>query len=331
MKPAPGGPYAPAAAAHDAGASRQPAAPPPRVPANRPAPPVTGRPRGDPSCPTPRWCRGRGRWRSRPWSAASPASPGSCCWPPSSAPRWPAHSRWPISCRTSIAALVLEATFTAIFVPVLARAEQGDPDGGAAFVRRLVTLTTTLLLFATALSVLAAPAAGAVDARPQPTGQRAADHRLRLPAAAAGALLRPDVGVHGDPEHPQRIRADRPGRPSSTTSSRSRPWGCTWRFPASFRSIPSRWATPSCWCSASAPPWAFSRRPRCCWSRCAANGSACARCGASTSGSSASATMAAAMVLYVADQPARPGRRQPNRQHGSGFRARRSTTTPGWC
>jgi putative peptidoglycan lipid II flippase len=56
-----------------------------------------------------------------------------------------------------VAALVLEATFTAIFVPVLARAEQGDPDGGAAFVRRLVTLTTTLLLIATALSVLAAP------------------------------------------------------------------------------------------------------------------------------------------------------------------------------
>ena len=56
-----------------------------------------------------------------------------------------------------VAALVLEATFTAIFVPVLARAEQGDPDGGAAFVRRLVTLTTTLLLLATVLSVLAAP------------------------------------------------------------------------------------------------------------------------------------------------------------------------------
>ena len=56
-----------------------------------------------------------------------------------------------------VAALVLEATFTAIFVPVLARAEQGDPDGGAAFVRRLVTLTTALLVLATALSVLAAP------------------------------------------------------------------------------------------------------------------------------------------------------------------------------
>lgn len=56
-----------------------------------------------------------------------------------------------------IAALVLEATFTAIFVPVLARAERDDPDGGEAFVRRLVTLATTVLLFATTLSVAAAP------------------------------------------------------------------------------------------------------------------------------------------------------------------------------
>src|SRR5271166_1242197 len=56
-----------------------------------------------------------------------------------------------------VAALVLEATFTAIFVPVLARAEQDDPDRGAAFVRRLVTLATTLLLVTTLLSVAAAP------------------------------------------------------------------------------------------------------------------------------------------------------------------------------
>lgn len=56
-----------------------------------------------------------------------------------------------------IAALVLEATFTAIFVPVLARAERDDPDGGTAFVRRLVTLATALLLFATVLSVALAP------------------------------------------------------------------------------------------------------------------------------------------------------------------------------
>ena len=56
-----------------------------------------------------------------------------------------------------IAALVLEATFTAIFVPVLARAERDDPDGGEAFVRRLVTLATTVLLVATVLSVAGAP------------------------------------------------------------------------------------------------------------------------------------------------------------------------------
>ncbi len=56
-----------------------------------------------------------------------------------------------------IAALVLEATFTAIFVPVLARAERDDADGGEAFVRRLVTLATTVLLAATVASVAAAP------------------------------------------------------------------------------------------------------------------------------------------------------------------------------
>jgi putative peptidoglycan lipid II flippase len=56
-----------------------------------------------------------------------------------------------------VAALVLEATFTAIFVPVLARAEQDDADGGAAFVRRLVTLATVVLLGTTLLSVAAAP------------------------------------------------------------------------------------------------------------------------------------------------------------------------------
>ncbi|HET7666375.1 MAG TPA: lipid II flippase MurJ [Mycobacterium sp.] len=56
-----------------------------------------------------------------------------------------------------IAALVLEATFTAIFVPVLARAERDDPDGGTAFVRRLVTLATALLVVVTVVSVAASP------------------------------------------------------------------------------------------------------------------------------------------------------------------------------
>ena len=57
-----------------------------------------------------------------------------------------------------IAALVLEATFTAMFIPVLARAERDDPDGGTEFVRRLFTLATTLVVVATVLSVAAAPA-----------------------------------------------------------------------------------------------------------------------------------------------------------------------------
>ncbi|MBS4728126.1 murein biosynthesis integral membrane protein MurJ [Mycobacterium sp. SM1] len=56
-----------------------------------------------------------------------------------------------------VAALVLEATFTAIFVPVLARAEQDDPDQGESFVRRLVTLASCLLVVTTVVSVLAAP------------------------------------------------------------------------------------------------------------------------------------------------------------------------------
>ena len=86
-----------------------------------------------------------------------------------------------------IAALVLEATFTAIFVPVLARAERDDPDGGTAFVRRLVTLATALLLVATVVSVAAAPLAGPADAGQRPAGQPITDHRVRLPAAAAGA------------------------------------------------------------------------------------------------------------------------------------------------
>ncbi len=56
-----------------------------------------------------------------------------------------------------IAALVLEATFTAIFVPVLARAERDDPDGGSAFIRRLLTLATTLLIVVTIISTAGAP------------------------------------------------------------------------------------------------------------------------------------------------------------------------------
>jgi len=53
-----------------------------------------------------------------------------------------------------ISELVLGAVLTSIVVPVLVRAEREDPDGGAAFVRRLFTMSLTVLavaaLFATA-------------------------------------------------------------------------------------------------------------------------------------------------------------------------------------
>ena len=110
-----------------------------------------------------------------------------------------------------VAALVLEATFTAIFVPVLARAERDDADGGTAFVRRLFTLATALLLIATVLSVVAAPLLVRLMLGDDPQVDRALDHGVRLPAAAASHLLRPVVGVHGNPEHPQRIRSPRLG------------------------------------------------------------------------------------------------------------------------
>ena len=254
-----------------------------------PAGPHRGGGPGARNCPTRRWCPGRGAWRSRLWSAGSPASPASCCWPPSSAPRCRSAFSVANQLPNLIAALVLEATFTAIFVPVLARAERDDPDGGTAFVRRLVTLATALLLVVTAAVGGRRSAAGSADAGQRPAGQPVADHRVRLPAAAPGVLLRPVVGVHGDPEHPQRLRPAGLGAGGATTSSRSPRWGCMCLYRASFRSIPSRWAMPSCWCSASAPRSACSPRPRCCWWPSAGSGSACARCGASTTGSRSSA------------------------------------------
>ncbi|MEV0946964.1 murein biosynthesis integral membrane protein MurJ [Rhodococcus sp. NPDC049939] len=56
-----------------------------------------------------------------------------------------------------IAELVLGAVLTAIVVPVLVRAERDDPDGGAAFVRRLFTATCILLGTAALLATAAAP------------------------------------------------------------------------------------------------------------------------------------------------------------------------------
>ncbi|MEU7629964.1 murein biosynthesis integral membrane protein MurJ [Nocardia sp. NPDC049220] len=56
-----------------------------------------------------------------------------------------------------IAELVLGAVLTAIVVPTLVRAEQEDPDRGAAFVRRLVTAAFVVLATAALLATAAAP------------------------------------------------------------------------------------------------------------------------------------------------------------------------------
>ncbi|WP_407939479.1 lipid II flippase MurJ [Nocardia terrae] len=58
---------------------------------------------------------------------------------------------------TMISELLLGAVLTAIVVPTLVRAEKEDPDGGAAFVRRLVTAAGTVLAIGTMLAIAAAP------------------------------------------------------------------------------------------------------------------------------------------------------------------------------
>ena len=56
-----------------------------------------------------------------------------------------------------ITELVLGAVLTSLVVPVLVRAEKEDPDRGAAFIRRLFTITVALMGTITVLSVAAAP------------------------------------------------------------------------------------------------------------------------------------------------------------------------------
>ncbi|WKK62595.1 murein biosynthesis integral membrane protein MurJ [Corynebacterium sp. P8-C1] len=56
-----------------------------------------------------------------------------------------------------ITEIVLGSVLTALVVPVLVRAEKEDPDRGAAFIRRLFTLTVTLLTAVTLLTVVGAP------------------------------------------------------------------------------------------------------------------------------------------------------------------------------
>lgn len=56
-----------------------------------------------------------------------------------------------------ITEIVLGSVMTALVVPVLVRAEKEDPDRGAMFIRRLFTLTVSLLTVVTILAVALAP------------------------------------------------------------------------------------------------------------------------------------------------------------------------------
>lgn len=56
-----------------------------------------------------------------------------------------------------ITEIVLGSVMTSLVVPVLVRAEKEDPDRGAAFIRRLFTLTVSLLTVVTFFAVLGAP------------------------------------------------------------------------------------------------------------------------------------------------------------------------------
>ncbi|WKD58428.1 putative peptidoglycan biosynthesis protein MviN [Corynebacterium capitovis DSM 44611] len=56
-----------------------------------------------------------------------------------------------------ITEIVLGSVLTALVVPVLVRAEKEDPDRGATFIRRLFTLTLTLMTVVTLAAVAAAP------------------------------------------------------------------------------------------------------------------------------------------------------------------------------
>ncbi|WP_439033220.1 murein biosynthesis integral membrane protein MurJ [Gordonia terrae] len=56
-----------------------------------------------------------------------------------------------------IAEVVLGAVLTAIVIPLLARAEAEDPDGGQGFINRIFTITVVVLGSATVIAVIAAP------------------------------------------------------------------------------------------------------------------------------------------------------------------------------
>lgn len=89
-----------------------------------------------------------------------------------------------------ITEIVLGAVLTSLVVPVLVRAEKEDPDRGEAFIRRLLTMSLTLLGVITVLAVAAAPILTRI--------QLNYEGRVNVPLATAFAfLLLPQIIFYG--------------------------------------------------------------------------------------------------------------------------------------
>ena len=185
-----------------------------------------------------------------------------------------------------VAALVLEATFTAIFVPVLARAEKDDVHGGAAFVRRLVTLATTLLLATTPLSVAAAPLLVQL--------MLGREREVNEPLTTAFAyLLLPQVIFYGLSSvfmailNTRNVFGPPAWAPVINNVVAIATLGAYLATPGQLSVDPVQMGNASCLCWVSEPRWGWSPRPPCCWSRSGVSASAFARW-ESTTGSNAS-------------------------------------------
>ncbi|WJZ01307.1 putative peptidoglycan biosynthesis protein MviN [Corynebacterium hansenii] len=89
-----------------------------------------------------------------------------------------------------ITEIVLGAVLTSLVVPVLVRAQKEDADGGAAFVRRLMTLSLTLLGTVTVLAVVTAPILTRIGLD--------SDGKVNVPLATSFAfLLLPQIIFYG--------------------------------------------------------------------------------------------------------------------------------------
>ena len=88
--------------------------------------------------------------------------------------------------------LLLGGVLTSVMIPLLVRSQTEDADGGAAYTRRLITMTAAALLLATAASMLAAP----LLTRLYLGGQTTATANPDL-ATAFAYLLLPQVFFYG--------------------------------------------------------------------------------------------------------------------------------------